>query len=239
MSANAGLKTLLIDLDPQCNSSQYLLGSYAADYEQTIACYFEHCLKASFRKPEPIEYVTETVFSNLDIIASHPELTELQSKLESRHKIDKFRDLLESLGDSYDRIFIDTAPAFNFYTLSALICADNVLIPFDCDEFSRNALYNLLENLAETREDHNRYLSIGGIVVNQFQPRSNQAKRIVEQLLAEEQPVLEAKLGSSVIMRESHEASKPLIYFAPKHKLTQQFIALFDELEAQPQNQWN
>lgn len=236
ISANSGIKTLLIDLDPQCNSSQYILGEHKPDFEQTIACYFENCLKGSFRRNEALSYATESIFDNLDIIASHADLSDLQSKLESRHKIYKFRDLLLELGETYDRIYIDTAPAFNFFTLSALIGADSVLIPFDCDEFSRNALYNLIENLNETKEDHNSYLSIGGIIINQFQARANQANRIVEQLIDEDLPVLEAKLGSSVVMRESHEASKPLIYFAPKHKLTLQYIELFKLLEPDAAN---
>lgn len=231
ISANAGLKTLLIDLDPQCNSSQYLLGELGVEYENTVAHFFEQCLRASFRNQNAGEIPVETGYENLHLISSHSELSDLQSKLESRHKIYKFRDLLADLSEIYDRIYIDTPPAFNFFTLSALIGADAVFVPFDCDQFSRNALYNLIENLNETRDDHNSDLKLGGIIINQFQPRANQAKRIVEALTTEELPVLDAKLGTSVIMRESHEVSKPLIHFAPKHKLTQQYVELFNLLE--------
>ena len=80
-----------------------------------------------------------------------PELADLQHKLESRYKIQKLRKLLKDLKDSYERIYIDTAPAFNFYTMSALIAADRVLIPFDCDSFSRQALYGLLAELEDVK----------------------------------------------------------------------------------------
>ncbi|MFM9470049.1 ParA family protein, partial [Streptomyces scabiei] len=75
--------------------------------------------------------------------------------LESKHKIYKLAAALKELSNSYDAIYIDTPPAFNFYTLSALIAAERCLIPFDCDAFSRRALYTLLENVGETQSDHN------------------------------------------------------------------------------------
>ena len=93
----------------------------------------------------------------------------------------------------------------NFYTLSALIAADKVLIPFDCDAFSRKALYTLLENIQEAREDHNDELQVEGIIVNQFQPRARLPQELVASLQEEGLPILENKLSSSVVMRESHE----------------------------------
>ena len=104
----------------------------------------------------------------------------LAHALESKHKIYKLRDALQPLAEHYDRVFIDTPPAFNFFTLSALIAADRVLIPFDCDVFSKRALQTLIENVIETQDDHNERLEIEGIVVNQFQaqaklPRSGTA----------------------------------------------------------------
>ncbi len=57
----------------------------------------------------------------------------------------------QQLDAEFDAIYIDTPPAWNFYTLSALIAAQGCLIPFDCDDFSRRALYNLVENMQETR----------------------------------------------------------------------------------------
>ena len=113
-----------------------------------------------------------------------------------------------------------------FYTLSALIAADRCLIPFDCDEFSRRALYGLMESVAEVREDHNPRLEVAGIVVNQFQPRARLPQRVVDELVEEGLPVLEPYITSSVKVRESHEAARPLPYFAARHKLSEQFEGL-------------
>jgi len=231
ISASRGLSTLLVDLDPQANASQYLLGADYESSDRSIGDFFEDCLSFRLLERDPLSYVEETGFDDLHLIPSSPDLNELEGKLQAKHKIYKFRELMEDLSAEYQAVYIDTPPAFNFFTLSALIAADGCLIPFDCDDFSRRALYQLLENVEETRSDHNRRLHVEGIVINQFLPRANLPQRLVEELCQEGLPVLETRLSSSVKMRESHDRAVPLIYLAPKHKLTGQFVALFEELQ--------
>ena len=232
ISASQGLRTLVIDLDPQGNSTSYLLGGPAAEGQPTVADFFENTLSYSFKSTPPSNFVLETPFENLDVMPSSPALTELVVKLESRQKIYKLREALLQLADTYDRIYIDTAPALNFYTRAALIGATGCLIPFDCDSFSRQALYTLLDNVAEIRADHNPQLQVDGIVVNQFQPRANLPQRMVAELIEEGLPVLQPYLPSSVRIRESHEQSLPMIYLDPSHKLTLALIELHDGLRA-------
>jgi len=232
ISAVRGRDTLVVDLDPQGNSSQYLLGDAWESTESDLAAFFNDVLSIRILPRDPLRYLTPTRHEGLHVLASAPELAELQVKLESRHKIYKLRELLLKLSEQFDAIYIDTPPAYNFYTLSALIAADGCLIPFDCDDFSRRALYTLLDNVEETRADHNPDLHVEGIVINQFLSRANLPQRLVDELREEGLPVLETKLSSSVKMRESHEQCMPLIHLAPRHKLTAEFVALFDELES-------
>ena len=234
ISAARGNKTLVVDLDPQCNASQYLLGMGAYQQEQgptpNIGTFFAQTLSFKLKEKAPRDYVHLTKFENLYVLPSDGELGEVEHLLESKHKIYKLRGLLKSLGREFDAIYVDTPPAFNFYTLSALIAADGVLIPFDCDAFSRKALYSLLENVQETREDHNEDLRVQGIVVNQYQPRARLPKELVASLEEEGLPILDSKQFASVAMRESHECATPLINWSPKHKLTQEYQALYTEL---------
>ncbi len=232
ISASQGLRTLVIDLDQQGNSSAYLLGDSASDEQPTVAGFFENTLSFSLRNVAPTEFVTGTPHENLDLMRASPALDELQVKLESRHKLYKLREALQKLADTYDRIYIDTPPALNFYTRSALMGASGCLIPFDCDEFSRQALYTLLQNVEEIRADHNPDLVVEGIVVNQFQPRANLPRRLVQELIDDGLPVLEPYLPSSVRIRESHELALPMIWLDPNHKLTQALVELHDALEA-------
>jgi chromosome partitioning protein len=230
IAASRGRRTLLIDLDAQGNSSRYLLGDAAATIKPNVADFFEQSLSFRLSSMAIEEFVHPTPFEHLMVMPASGALADLHSKLESRSKILKLRKALEDL-EGYDEMVIDTPPALNFYTRSALIAADACLIPFDCDDFSRQALYGLLESVEEIREDHNEKLRIEGIVVNQFQARASQPQRIVQELIDEKLPVLPTMLSSSVKVRESHDASRPLIVMAPSHKLSEEFVALYDELE--------
>jgi chromosome partitioning protein len=232
ISAAEGKKTLVVDLDVQGNSTLYLLGDKVADPDQSAARFFRDSLSINpFAKAShPLDgLVHETPYPHLSVLPSHPEMETLQSRLETRHKIYKLREALESLA-GFERIYIDTPPVLNFFSRSALIAAQSCLIPFDCDAFSREALYNLLEAIEEVRADHNEGLSIEGVVVNQLQSRANLPQQIVAELIAEGHPVLNTRLSPSVKVRESHSESKPLIHFAPDHKLTEEFLALHREL---------
>jgi chromosome partitioning protein len=231
ISASQGLRTLVIDLDPQGNSSSYLMGAQAQDGQPTVAGFFEHALSYSFRTVLPTEFIVPTPHERLHLMPSSAALGELESKLESRQKLYKLREALQQLVGDYDRIYIDTPPALNFFTRSALIGARGCLIPFDCDEFARKALYTLMDNVQEIRADHNPALVVEGIVVNQFQPRANLPQRIVAELVADGLPVLQPYLPSSVKIRESHEQSRPMIYMDPGHKLTQALVALHAVLQ--------
>jgi chromosome partitioning protein len=231
VSANEGYRTLLIDLDAQANSTQYLTGLTGEDIPMGIADFFKQSLSSGpFSKKNKVD-IYETPFDNLHVVTATAELADLQPKLEAKHKINKLRKLLDELDEDYERIYIDTPPALNFYAVSALIAADRVLIPFDCDSFSRQALYGLLAEIEDLKEDHNEDLMVEGIVVNQFQSRASLPQQMLDELLAEGLPVLPVYLGSSVKMRESHHASLPLIHLEPRHKLTQQFVELHDLLE--------
>jgi chromosome partitioning protein len=234
ISAVEGKRTLVIDLDVQGNSTQYLLGNKISDSDKTIAHFFKGCLSLSLfgggTAGSGLENaIHETPFPNLFVIPSHPELEPLQGRLESRMKIFKLKEALEKL-EGFDAIYMDTPPILNFYSQSALIAADKCLIPFDCDTFAREALYSLMQVVTEIKADHNHNLEIEGIIVNQFQRQANLPRQLVDELIAEGLPVLAAMISPSVKVRESHSESKPLVHYVPNHKLTDEYRALHAEI---------
>jgi chromosome partitioning protein len=233
ISAARGKNTLVVDLDQQGNSGHYLLGTKSDDPDTTIARFFKDTLSINPFAGGGQEFegiIHQTPFSNLSVIPAHAELDNLMTRLESRHKIYKLREALEKL-TQYDDIYIDTPPILNFYSRSALIAAETCLIPFDCDQFSRDALYTLITAVEEVRIDHNDALRIGGIIANQYQGRARLPQQIIAELNDEGHPLLETAISPSVVIRESHSACKPLIHFAPKHKVTAEYEMLYDELE--------
>lgn len=232
ISAAQGLRTLVVDLDPQGNSTHYLLGDTADASTPSLAEFFDQTLKFTARPKSTADFVAPSPFEGLHVMPSSPDLDELHAKLESRYKIYKLREALDELSAGYDRIYIDTPPALNFYTRSALIAANGCLIPFDCDDFSRRALYALLDNVQEIQADHNDALEVKGIVVNQFQPRAKLPQQLVQELIDEGLPVLQPYLSASVKIKESHQQSRPMVHLDKAHKLTTEFVALHDALNA-------
>jgi len=230
ISASQGFRTLLIDLDPQGNSTRYLLGAAADELCDTVAEFFEQTLKFTLRTQAIDEFIVATPFERLHLLPSSTKLEEMHGKLESRYKLYKLRDALAEM-TAYDRVYIDTPPALNFYTRSALIAAQGCLIPFDCDDFSRRALYSLMDSVQEIQVDHNPGLQVTGIVVNQFQPRAKLPQRLVQELIAEGLPVLRPYLSASVKVKESHEQSLPMVHLDARHKLTLEYLALHQALQ--------
>lgn len=230
IGAHLGQRTLVVDLDPQGNSSRYLLGDAVEQDLSGVADFFDTTLKFTLRAPATSDFIVASPWENLHVMPSSPTLEELHGKLESRYKIYKLRDALQELAADYDAIWIDTPPALNFYTRSALIAAESCLIPFDCDDFSRRALYGLLDSVKEIQADHNPDLRVDGIVVNQFQPRAALPRRTVQELIDEGLPVCQPYLSASVKIKESHELARPMIHLDPRHKLTQELVALYESL---------
>jgi len=224
-----GVRTLVVDLDPQANSTRYLLGSGAEALDTSITEFFDQMLNFKLRPKATEDFIHATPFEHLFVMPADAALEELQAKLESRYKIYKLREALDAL--DFDEIWIDTPPALHFYTRSALIAADGCLIPFDCDEFARRALYSLLDNVAEIRADHNAALEVEGIIVNQFQSRASLPQQVVDELRAENLPVLEPFLSASVKIKESHQQAKPMVHLDRAHKLTGEFERLYDTLQ--------
>ncbi|WP_426119877.1 ParA family protein [Pseudomonas sp. DSP3-2-2] len=231
VSAVEGYRTLVVDLDAQANSTHYLLGLVGDDVPPGIADFFKQTLSSGPAAKKPRVEISETPYDNLHIVTASAELSDLQPKLESKYKINKLRKLLVDLSKDYDRIYIDTPPALNFYSFSALIAADRVLVPFDCDSFSRQAIYSVMAQIEDLRVDHNEALVVEGIVVNQYSINANFHRALTNELISEGLPVLPVYLNASVKMRESHQTSRPLIHLDPLHKLSSQFIDLLHLLE--------
>lgn len=230
-SADQGYRTLVVDLDAQANSTYYLTGLTGDDIPVGIADFFKQTLSSGPTAKKSRVQIFETNHDNLHVITASGELADLQPKLEAKFKINKLRRLLDEVGQDYDRVYIDTPPAMNFYAFSALIAADSVLIPFDCDAFARQALYQVLEQVAELQADHNESLVVEGIVINHYVSTTGFHRNLVDELIKEGLPILPVYLGSSVKMRESHQRCLPLIHLDRHHKLTGQFVELLNVLE--------
>ena len=226
--AAAGKKTLVVDLDAQANSSHYLLCNGAIG-GKTVTDFFESTLSTLKIFGQPIsDCLYRSDFPNLWVLPADSRLAEIQPKLEARYKIFKLSQALDSLIESqkFDAVFIDTPPSLNFYSMSALMASDRVLVPFDCDAFSASAVEQVGEIVKEVAMDHRPTLAIEGIIINHFQAQANHHKGAIEAISRLGYPLLKPYLSPSVVMRESHAARVPLVFYKPSHKLASEFNQL-------------
>jgi chromosome partitioning protein len=229
VAAANGKKVLVVDLDPQANTTSYL-GHSGKDNVVGIAEFMESTISRNYREFTSEDYIRPTAFPGLSLISASYSLLDLEAKLEAKHKIYKLRDFLNNLHEPFDEIYIDTPPALNFFTLSALIAADRCILPYDCDVFARDAMIDLMDELEEVVEDHNSDLIVEGVVVNQFQARAKLPQLAIEELRKAKFKVLEPFITSSVKIKESHAENTPLAFLDPKHKVSQQFADLYTTL---------
>lgn len=225
--ASLGRKTLFVDLDPQGNGSRHLAGGRKS-FSHTVAEFFESTLSINPFGVRLADCVQATAIRNLFIVPSSPSLTDIQGKLEAKYKIFKLSEAIRALVTdlSFDEVVFDTPPALNFYTVSAMIAADRILIPFDCDSFSADAVHRVIASANEIRADHNGALEVEGIVVNQFQKNSSHPRQSIEALRSSGVHILEPWISSSVAIRESHHADVPLVVHRPGHSVSQDFLTL-------------
>jgi chromosome partitioning protein len=230
--AKAGRKVLVVDLDSQANSSKYLLGPRLERVTHNVADFFNSTLSFRLFQESLMETIYESEYPGLFVIPAGDQLKELQPKLEGRYKIFKLGEAIdvaiEKMG--FDDVFFDTPPALNFYSMSSLLAADRVLIPFDCDAFSEDAIHQVMQAVQEVAADHRPDLAVEGIIINHYQSQAKVPKAGIERLQSQGFTILEPFLSSSVVMRESHSAGVPLPFFRPSHKLSQEFLRLAHQL---------
>ena len=149
-------------------------------------------------------------YPNLSVIPASKALMDIQSRLESKYKVFKLKKALDELIESrgFEEVFIDTPPALNFYSTSALIASHSILIPFDCDAFSSDAIDYVIQIINEIKEDHNPQLEMEGIIINQFQKNTNMSIEMVEGLKRKKYKILTPYLKHSTIMKEKSLKAK-------------------------------
>ena len=86
------------------------------------------------------------------------------------------------------------------------------------------------------KEDQNRTLQVEGIVINQFSSQARMPREAVEELTKQQLPILQPYISSSVKIMESHRAAKPIVFMLPRHKLSQEFVALYETLNSPGQS---
>lgn len=218
-------KTLLIDADPQGNSTD----TYQAVIEDTATLY--DVMVDSDRLPlaEAIQKMP-----NGDIVASDPLLSKAEKMLDGDVEgLYRLKDAIEGL-EGYDYIIIDTAPSMNVVLYNCLIAADKVIIPVTADQYALQGLMQLHDTIKAVQRRQNPTLRIEGLLLIKFSGRSNLEKEIQE-YLQELSQKMETKIFQTTIrecikIKEAQAKKKMLINYAPNCTTAKDYIAFLEEL---------
>ncbi|MBE5830856.1 MAG: ParA family protein [Butyrivibrio sp.] len=218
-------KTLLIDADPQGNSTS----TYEAKVEDVATLY--DVMIDSDRLPiaEAIQHT-----GNGDIVASDPLLVKAEKMLDGDVEgFYRLKDALEGLED-YKYVVIDTAPSLNIILYNCLIAADKVIIPVTADSYAMQGIKQLYDTIMAVKRRQNRNLEIAGLLLVRYQGRSN-LERDIRESIEKSAKEMNTKLFKTVIRecvktKEAQEQKKLLIDYAPKCNTCLDYLDFAKEL---------
>ncbi len=168
-------KVLLIDADPQSNASS---GVGVLTSEETVSLY--DCL---VNGADPREAILATETPNLWLLPASINLVGAEVELVNKPKREYIlREIVHKIRKDYDFIFIDCLPSLGLITVNALVAADTVLIPVQCEMFSFEGLSKLKNTIALVKQGYNPNLQVEGLLISMYDSRLRLANAIVEEV---------------------------------------------------------
>ena len=219
-------RILLLDLDPQGNATMGC-GIDKRDLDFS-ACdlmlgelEFRDCV---IRVEEPAP--------GFDLIPANGDLTAAEVGLmHSSHRERRLHQVLADLGETYEFIIIDCPPSLNMLTVNALVAAQGVLIPIQCEYYALEGLSALLGTIAQIRETRNAGLAIEGILRTMHDPRNNLANQVSTQLVTHfNEEVYRTIIPRNVRLAEAPSHGQPALLYDRASRGSIAYLALASEV---------
>ncbi|MCB9205726.1 MAG: ParA family protein [Ignavibacteriales bacterium] len=220
--AAAEYKTLLIDIDPQANST-HGLGIYES--EKTVYDVLISTENIS-------DCIINTYMPNLDILPSTIDLVGAEVEVVSFPNREKLlKEALEANKDDYDYIIIDCPPSLSLLTLNALTASDSVIIPVQCEYFALEGLGQLLNTINIVRKQLNPSLAINGVLLTMYDARLNLSNQVVEEVKKYfGDKVFHTIIHRNVRISEAPSHAKPVILYDAISTGAKNYISLASEV---------
>lgn len=222
-------RVLVVDMDPQGNCAKSL-GIDSTLFNHTLydVLAFNYEIKKCIKK---------TRYKNLDLLPSKVNLALIETKLNDKDALFALKKHLDNL-NNYDYILIDTPPSFGFLSLSALIAANSVVIPVQCEYFAMEAVSQVLSTISNVQFNYNENLKILGFLLTMYDSRLRLATDItieIRRLFKEKTFVTQIPRNQSIV--EAQMNGMPITVFKPNSIGANAYISLVKEIMDLENNQ--
>lgn len=217
-------KTLIIDADPQANSTTGL-GLEPSKVE--ISMY--ECMTDGL---EALDHIKPTEVDFLDILPANIDLVGLEVEfVEEDNREEQMKKVLASSKDKYDFIIIDCSPSLGLITVNALVAADSVLIPVQCEYFALEGLGKLLNTISIIQKRLNPNLGYEGILLTMYDMRINLSNQVVNEVRTHfENMVFDTIIPRNIRLSESPGFGIPVIAHDAQSKGATSYLSLANEI---------
>lgn len=222
--AAAEVKCLLVDCDPQANSTGGL--GFARDPER-LSTY--HLLT---EEATAAQAVVPTELEGLGLVPSHKNLIGANIELvTAEHREFRLRNALESVRNEFEFIVLDCPPALDLLTLNALVAADSVLVPMQAEYFALEGVSELLDTIDRLRQSFNPGLQIEGVVLTMYDDRTNLAQQVTHELKKYfGNKLLNTTIPRNIRLAEAPSYGKPVLLYDVRSRGAESYIRLAKEL---------
>ncbi len=219
-----GKKVLLVDMDPQGNATSGV-GVSKKEIKNTI-------YEVLIGNATASEATITTKFKNLSVIPSNIALVGAEIDLLDIEKREECaKKALDAIKDSYDYILIDCPPALSMLTVNALVAADGIIIPMQCEYFALEGLSQLSVTIKKVRQHYNPRLSITGILLTMYNGRLNLTAGVVREIKKYyADKLFKQPISRGVKLSEAPSYGTPICYHEPYGKGSLEYAAVAKEL---------
>jgi chromosome partitioning protein len=212
-----GLRCLLIDCDPQANST----GGYGFARDDILLG--QATIQGAALQTE-IELL-KLVPSSKNLIGANVELIQVERRAY------RLKDAVETVRADYDYILLDCPPALDLLTLNSLVAADRLLVPMQAEYFALEGISELMNTLERVREAFNPGLEIEGVLLTMYDDRTNLAQQVTENLREFfKEKLLKTAIPRNVRLAEAPSYGKPVLLYDPKSRGAESYLQLTKEL---------
>ena len=224
------IKVLVIDSDPQGNATTGLGVAKAADRPSLYHVLLEDA--------PPADAVVATEFEGLFLISADKNLIGANLELvDLENREFRLRERLGAFREEYPYIVIDCPPALDLLTLNALIAADSVVVPIQCEFFALEGISELMDTIDRIKAAFQHTLEVEGILLTMFDDRTNLTRQVANDLREFFGPqVFRTVIPRSIRLAEAPSFGKPILSYDPRSKGAESYIQLAKEILDHEQN---